>query len=135
YGLVVLPESLPRDRRASFQWRRANPAGALLLLREHPEVLGIASVLFLGNVAHEALPSMWVLYTDYRYGWNEITVGLTLGGIGICSAIVQAGLVGTVVERFGERRGLIAGMLFGACGFAVYALAPSGWIFCLGIPL
>jgi MFS transporter, DHA1 family, tetracycline resistance protein len=29
YGLFVLPESLPRERRAPFDWRSANPLGSL----------------------------------------------------------------------------------------------------------
>jgi DHA1 family tetracycline resistance protein-like MFS transporter len=134
YGLIILPESLPRNARASFQWRRANPVGALLMLRRYPQVLGIVSVLFLANVAHEALPSLWVLYTDYRYQWGEVTVGLTLAVVGASVALVQGGLVGAVVTRFGERRGLLMGLAFGATGFLFYGLASSGLLFCLGIP-
>ena len=36
YGFLILPESLPPERRAAFSWRRANPVGALRLLRAHP---------------------------------------------------------------------------------------------------
>src|SRR5262249_57765455 len=82
YGLVILPESLPRERRAGFQWRRANPVGALLLLRRHRHVLGIAAVLFIAAVAHEVQPSTFVLYTDYRYGWDTRTRGPGLAAAG-----------------------------------------------------
>ena len=71
YGLFVLPESLPPERRsAQFSWARANPLGSLRLLRSHPELFGLAGVTFLYYVAHEVLPSTFVLYTGYRYGWN-----------------------------------------------------------------
>src|SRR5262245_39924272 len=47
YGWFVLPESLPADRRMAFVWRRANPLGALTLLRSHRELTGLATVGFL----------------------------------------------------------------------------------------
>jgi DHA1 family tetracycline resistance protein-like MFS transporter len=90
YGLLVLPESLPVERRAAFQWRRANPLGSLTLLRSHPELFGLSTVLFLSAFAHEVLPSTFVLYASYRYHWTERDVGLALAAVGICSAIVTA---------------------------------------------
>src|SRR6476620_3532095 len=39
YGLLVLPESLPPERRAPFRWWRANPVGSLVLLRSHPQLM------------------------------------------------------------------------------------------------
>jgi MFS transporter, DHA1 family, tetracycline resistance protein len=135
YGLFVLPESLPKERRGEFQWRRANPVGALLLLREHTQVLGIAGVVFLSAIAHEVQPCMWVLYTDYRYHWDTRTVGLTLAAVGVFSAVVGGGLVRVVVARLGERSSLLLGLLFGATGFTIYGLAPVGVVFCAAIPL
>ena len=135
YGLFVLPESLPRERRAPFDWRRNNPLGSLKLLRSHRELLGLASVNFLGQLAHAVLPSVAVLYMGYRYGWDERTVGLVMAGVGICSMVVQGGLIGPVVKRFGERTALMVGQLFGAAGFVTYALATTGAVFLVGIPL
>ena len=135
YGLLVLPESLPRDRRASFAWRRASPIGALGLLRAHPGLLGLAAISFLYYLAHQALPAVFVLYGDYRYGWDERTVGLTFAGVGVCSAVVGGLLVRPVVRRFGERRSLIAGLAFGMLGFVIFGLAPTGWVFWSGIPV
>ena len=71
----------------------------------------------------------------YRYGWNELQVGMMLAGVGVCSMIVQGGLVKPVVAWLGERRALAAGLLFGAAGFSLYGLAPTGVIFALGIPV
>ena len=134
YGAFILPESLPAERRAAFHWRRANPVGSFFLLQKHPEVLGIAGVVFLSYLAHDALPSIWVLYTDYRFHWDARMVGLTLAAVGVASVIVQAGMIGAIVKRLGERRSLAVGLALGAIGFAVYGLAPTGWMFCLGIP-
>lgn len=135
YGVFVLPESLPPERRSHFSWARANPVGSLRLLRSHPELFGLASVTFLYYVAHEVLPSTFVLYTGYRYGWNSATVGLTLALVGVCTAIVSGGLVGPIVARIGERRAALTGLAFGAAAFALYGLAPTGSLFLAGIPV
>jgi DHA1 family tetracycline resistance protein-like MFS transporter len=135
YGWLVLPESLPAKRRTRFSLRRANPLGALALLRSQPQLSGLATVNFLSNLSHASLPSIGVLYMQYRYGWDERTVGFTMAGVGLCAMIVQGGLIGRTVQRFGERTTLIMGLGFGVAGFAVFALAPTGVLFWSGIPL
>ncbi|HEX5070151.1 MAG TPA: TCR/Tet family MFS transporter [Vicinamibacterales bacterium] len=135
YGLFILPESLPPERRAAFSWKRANPVGALRLLRSHPQLLGFATIHFLYNLAHQSLASVFVLYTGYRYGWTTADVGWALTAVGVAFAIVQGGLVGPLVSHFGERRTLVAGLIFGAIGFSFYGLAPTGWWFAAGIPI
>jgi DHA1 family tetracycline resistance protein-like MFS transporter len=135
YGLLVLPESLAFDKRMAFAWQRANPLGSLMLLRTHRELLGLAAANFLAQFAHVALPAVFVLYTGYRYGWGERAVGLTLALVGVCAVVVQAGLVGRAVKWFGERRTLVIGLLAGALGFVIHGIAPTGWLFCLGVPV
>jgi DHA1 family tetracycline resistance protein-like MFS transporter len=135
YGLLVLPESLPAEERGPFSWARANPVGSVKLLRSHAELFGLAISIFIGNIAHQALPTTFVLYAMYRYSWTERTIGLALAGVGVCSAIVGAGLVQPLVARIGERRVMIAGLWFGVAGFATYGLAATGLIFVLAIPL
>ena len=135
YGWLVLPESLPRERRMGFSWRRANPLGSLVLLRSHPELFGLAVVNFLSNLAHAALPSTFVLYAGYRYGWDAQTVGIMLASVGIASVIVQGGVIGPVVKCIGERAALLVGLLCGASGFAVYGAAPTGTLFLIGVPV
>jgi MFS transporter, DHA1 family, tetracycline resistance protein len=135
YGLLVLPESLPPERRAPLVWRRANPIGALAILKGRAVLRGLATMMFLRHVAHAALPSIFVLYATYRYGWDARTVGLALAGVGVGSLIVQGALVAPFVRRFGETSALLWGLAFGAVGFAIYALAPTGAVFCVGIAL
>ena len=135
YGLFVLPESLPPDRRRAFEWRRANPVGSLRLLRSRPGLMRLATIAFLSNLAHAVLPSVFVLYAGFRYGWQERTVGLSLALIGISSAIVQGALVGPLVARLGERLTLLTGLTFGVAGFVAYAFAPTGAVFLSVIPL
>lgn len=135
YGLFVLPESLPPEKRTRFSWKRANPVGSLVLLRSHGELLGLATVYGLYGLAHYVLSSVFVLYAGHRYGWDATHVGLTLGLVGICNIVVQALVVRRFVASFGERAALLTGLLFGAIGFAGYALAPTGLIFLLCVPV
>jgi DHA1 family tetracycline resistance protein-like MFS transporter len=135
YGLFVLPESLAPESRKAFAWRRANPVGSLVLLRSHPELLGLSSVNFTYFLAHQVLPSVFVLYTSFRYGWNEFTTGLTLAIIGVFNIIVQGVLVKRIVARFGERLSLFAGILCGGVGYAIYGLAPTGIAFLGALPI
>ena len=133
YGLFVLPESLTRERRSPFSWRKANPVGALKLLRSHPELWGFSVVTFLSNLAHAALPSVAVLYMGYRYNWDTKAVGLLLAGVGVCQIIVQGLLVGRVVKALGERHTILVGLVCGAAGFTIQAMAPNGAIYATGI--
>jgi MFS transporter, DHA1 family, tetracycline resistance protein len=135
WGLFVLPESLPKERRVRFSWKNANPLGALKLLRSHPMLTGLAGSYFLMNFAHVVLPTTTVLYMHYRYGWDTRAVGILLAGVGISSFIVQGFLVKPVVKWLKERRAVALGLIFGAVGFAIYGLAPTGSIFWIGVPV
>ncbi len=135
WGLFVLPESLPKEKRVPFAWKNANPLGALKLLRSHPILTGLAGSYFLINLAHGVLPSTTVLYMHYRYAWNTQDVGLLLAGVGVCSLIVQGFLVKPVVRWLKERRAMALGLTCGAIGFAIYGLAPTGRIFWIGVPV
>ena len=136
YGLLVLPESLPPERRTKkFDWAHANPFGSLMLLKQYPQVFGLAAVVFLANLAHYVYPSIFVLLADYRYGWKEDQVGWVLGAVGVCSIIVNVVLVGRLVKSLGERRALLLGLSCGVVGFLMYAFADVGWVFLIGLPI
>lgn len=135
YGFFVLPESLPPDKRsARFDWRHANPFGALVLLRRYPQVFGLASVFFLINLAQFSLNSTYVLYTDYRYGWGPQIVGYTLALVGLCSGLVQAVLVRRLMPALGERRMILTGLVICSVGYVFFGFASVAWVFVLGIP-
>jgi DHA1 family tetracycline resistance protein-like MFS transporter len=136
YGFFVLPESLaPEKRVARFDWRRANPIGSLGFLRRHGELLGLAAVGFLFQLAHTVLPSIFVLYAGYRYHWGSDIVGLTMMATGLLGVTVQMLFIGPVVARIGERGALLLGCLGGAAGFALYGLAPNGWAYLASAPV
>src|SRR4029079_19542121 len=134
YGFLVLPESLPAEKRQAFTLKRANPVGALALLRSHPELFRLATIQFIGYVAHEVF-NVWALYAIFRYAWNEGTIGLSLALVGVCSIIISAGMVQPTVSRLGERRTLYIGQFFGALGMILAGLASNSAFFFLSIPV
>jgi DHA1 family tetracycline resistance protein-like MFS transporter len=135
YGLLILPESLPLARRSPFRLRKANPVGALYLLRSDRILARLSVVNFFAQLAHVVLPSTFVLYATYRYGWDSKTVGLTLALVGICSMVVQGVAIGLIVKWLGERLALLMGLGFGVAGFLIFGMASTGSWFWLGIPV
>ena len=136
YGLLVLPESLtPEKRQGRLAWKNANPIGALRLLRSHAELLGLASVNFLGYLAHEIYATVWILYVMYRFGWDQRMIGMALAVVGVCSIVCSAVLVGPIVARLGERRALLTGLLFATAGFVIYGRADSSIAFFAAIAI
>jgi MFS transporter, DHA1 family, tetracycline resistance protein len=135
YGLIILPESLPPERRSGINWARANPVGSLLFLRSARNLLGLATVGLLFQLGFTVLPTIFVLYTGYRYGWTPQILGFTFMATGISQILVQAFLVGPVVRKIGERGAVLVGLSAGALGFVVYGLAPTGWLYLCGIPI
>lgn len=133
YGLFVLPESLAPANRVAFTWARANPLGALRLLRSHPELSGLAVVNFLLYFAHHVFSAVFVLYAGYRYGWGAWEVGVLLALVGVLDMIVQGLLVGPAVKRYGDRAVMVFGLFGGAVGIACMGLAPSGLLFTLAM--
>jgi DHA1 family tetracycline resistance protein-like MFS transporter len=130
WGLLVLPESLPRERRAAFVPSQANPLGALRMLRGQPLLGPLVGVAALNYLAHDSLPHTFVLYAHHRYAWDSRLVGLALAAVGVASMLVSALLVGRIVRRIGEERALFFGLGMGVLGFALYAAAPSSpWVF------
>ena len=120
YGLFVLPESLPRERRTPrLEWKRANPLGSLKLLRSHHELWGLTWVNFITYLAHEVFPNIWVIYCIAAFGWSTGSIGLTLALVGTVAAINQATMVGRVVRRLGERRTLLASLVLAVVGLAL----------------
>lgn len=133
YGAFVLPESLAPEKRMEFSWRRANPFGAMMLLRSHPELTGLAGVTFLLHFAHHVFSAVFVLYAAYRYNWHAWEVGTLLALVGVLDMIMQGLVVGPVVKRFGDRATMVFGLFGGAVGIAYMGWAPSGLWFTLAM--
>lgn len=129
YGLFVLPESLPKERRMAFAWSRANPLGAFRLLRRHAELTGLAWVYFLLYFAHHVFSAVFVLYAAHRYGFGPLETGLLLAFAGLLEMLVQIFLVGRVSGWLGDRRTMVVGLVLGAFGILGMGIAPTGWLF------
>jgi DHA1 family tetracycline resistance protein-like MFS transporter len=135
YGVLVLPESLRPELRSRFSWRRANPIGSVGLIRSRPGLPGLALVNFLNFLAFQVLPSIFVIYAGYRYGWDITAVGLALAIVGASTIVVQGLVVRPFIARFGETRALLTGLFFGIASFVAYGLAPNGTLFLAGVLL
>lgn len=136
YGYFILPESLKPENRRKFEWKRANPVGALLQLIRKPVVAQLAIVFFLINLAGQSLPGCWPYYTMERYGWGEAGVGLSLAFVGLCIAIVQGGLTRVIIPKIGEQRSVHYGLIMSTIGLAGIAFSSEAWmIFVAIVPL
>lgn len=128
YGLFVLPESLPPERRAPLQWNRLNPFAALVGLARLRAVGALVAVVALTNLAQIILHSVWVLYTTFRFDWGPRESGLSLFVVGVAAALVQGGLLGRLIARLGERRLAVLGLASATLAYAAYGLATAGWM-------
>ena len=135
YGLFVLPESLPPERRRAFSLARANPLGGLLRLRAYPMVAGLAVTFVCMSLAQRGMESVFVLYSRYRYGWHELENGLVLSLVGVGAALVQGVLIRRIVPRLGERRVVQLGLVLSMVGYVLYGVASRSWILLVGIVL
>lgn len=128
FGLFVLPESLPKEKRRHIELHRLNPFKSLLKVFKPSPILALIwcyFFLFLGGQVH---PSVWVLYTQYKFHWTALDVGVSLTCVGVLTAIIQGGLTRVVIPKLGEHRTLIWGIWNYILGFALFALATRGWM-------
>lgn len=128
YGYFVLPESLPKENRRNFEWKRANPLGSLLQLRKYPAVSGLIFSLVLVYIAVHAVQSTWTFYTIEKFGWSEKLIGYSLGFVGLMIALVQGGLIRIVIPKLGNERSVYIGLLLYSAGFLLYAFAAETWM-------
>jgi DHA1 family tetracycline resistance protein-like MFS transporter len=136
YGVFVLPESLPPERRTrAFDWKRANPMGSLTLLRSHANLLGLAFIGFLAQLAQLVWPAIFVLYTGYRYGWGTAAVGWAMMAGGVLGVLVQSFVVGPVVGRIGEKGALLVGLAATTLSTIWIGVAWQGWMYLASLPI
>lgn len=122
YGLFVLPESLPPDRRRAFNLARANPFNAFLDMARFAGLAPLMVALLFINTGQRGLEAIWVLFLDHRFGWGVREASFSLAFVGMLFVIVQGALVGPVVRRFGEWPVAIAGFALSAAAMAGYGL-------------
>ena len=134
YGYFILPESLAPALRRPFDWRRANPVGALLRLRRYtPAVLSLAAAVFLWVIGFQALPVTWNYFTIARFGWTPAQVGTSLAAVGVVAVIMQGLVSRRLIPALGERRTIVVGGVSAIAGYLIYAFAETGWQLYAGI--
>lgn len=127
YGYFILPESLPKENRRAFSWKRANPIGSLISVKRYPIVIGLLLAMSFLYVASHAVQSTWTFYTMYKFDWDETMVGYSLGLVGVLSAIVQGGLIRWVIPKIGQKWSVYVGIMLYIVGFVLFAFAFEGW--------
>ncbi|MFA9390834.1 MAG: TCR/Tet family MFS transporter [Prolixibacteraceae bacterium] len=139
YGLFVLPESLPVDKRRPFEWKRANPFGTIKKLNAYPIVGGLILSLFLIHIAGHSLQSTWSFFTMFKFDWSAREVGYSLGAVGVLVALVQGGLIRVIIPKIGEVNSVIIGFILWGTGMVLFSLASESWMmyaflvpYCLG---
>lgn len=139
YGYFVLPESLSKENRRKFEWKRANPFGSLQNLKKYPAVSGLILALTLVYLGSHAVQSNWSYFTAYRFQWTPKTIGISLAVVGALVALVQAGLIRIITPKIGNERCIYIGLLLYAVGMFLFAAATQSWMmfvflipYCLG---
>ena len=127
YGYFILPESLTSQKRRSFELNRANPFGALKIISNF-SAAGLFLVFFLIYLSHHATQSTWTYYTMFKFGWDEAMVGISLGVVGICVAVVQGGLTRWCIPKMGLTNAVYLGIGAYIIGFLGFSWAPNGKI-------
>lgn len=133
YGFTILPESLPRDRRRPFSWGRANVFGMFANLRDYPAVPALLFALSFWALSHQALQNTWSYFMMLKFGWDELAVGASLGGLGLAIAVAQGGMTRLLIPRWGERLSANVGMMCVAAAYLLFAIAPYGWLIYVGM--
>lgn len=139
YGYFVLPESLSKENRRRFEWRRANPLGSLLQLKKYPSMGGLIGALVLLYIAAHAVQSTWTFINIEKFRWSEAVIGYSLGMVGILVAVVQGVLMRFINPKLGNERSVYLGLTLYAVGLLLFAFASQTWMmfvflipYCLG---
>jgi MFS transporter, DHA1 family, tetracycline resistance protein len=139
YGYFILPESLSKQNRRPFEWKRANPVGSLMHLKKYPAIGGLIIALILVYIAAHAVQSNWNFFTMYRFNWTEKLVGISLGVVGLLVGVVQGGLVRFTSKTLGNEKSIYIGLALYGVGMCLFAFASQSWMmfvflipYCLG---
>ncbi len=128
YGYFILPESLKPENRRAFDWKRANPVGAIIQLKRYPKLIGLLAALLILYIAAQSTQTVWAYYTKEKFDWNKTWVGYSLGFVGITVAIVQGGLIRVIIPKIGQKKSIMYGLTLYLIGFILFALASEGWM-------
>ncbi len=98
FGLFVLPESLPREKRRAFGRRALNPFSTIFKAFKIPGLAIPLICLFVFEFANMVYPTLWAFFTRELFGWSTLLIGVSLAGYGVMLAGVQAGLMPVLMQ-------------------------------------
>lgn len=133
YGYFILPESLAKDKRRDFSWKRANPVGSFINASKYPAILGLLATLLLLYVASHSVQSNWSYYVIEKFQWTPTMIGYSLAVVGIMVALVQGGLIRLIIPKIGNRKAIYLGLTLYVIGFICFAFAANGLMMMLFI--
>ncbi len=128
YGYFILPESLSKENRRRFEWKRANPVGSFKSLRKYPSLRNFFIAFLIIYIASHAVQSNWSFFGKEVFGWSMTDIGISLAVVGFFVAIVQAVLIGKAVKKFGQSKTIYLGLFFNLLGFSLFAIATQEWM-------
>lgn len=128
FGYFFVPESLQPENRREIIPRKMLPGVSLAHVGKYAGLGALIFALFLANVAGQTLPAIWTFATMEMYDWNEAQVGYSLSFVGFVVAIVQGGLIGVFVKKFGEHKTIIIGFVLWTTGMLLFAFAQQSWM-------
>jgi DHA1 family tetracycline resistance protein-like MFS transporter len=128
YGWFVLPESLPRERRRRFRLAAANPLTSLRQLVALKGVGLLAGVVALMALAQFTLHTSWLLYTQFKFGWDAQANGWSMFAVGIMTAVVQGGLLRVMQKRIRLQKLALIGLTSSTLAFAAWGAVTEGWM-------
>jgi DHA1 family tetracycline resistance protein-like MFS transporter len=139
WGFFILPESLPKEKRRAFEWKRANPFGSLMFLRKYTGISELVASLILIYIAAHAIQSNWAFFVTEEFHWGPGTIGWSLGLVGLLVGLVQGVLTRVVNPKLGNERSVYVGLALYSVGMLLFAFATQSWMmfaflvpYCLG---
>ena len=138
-----LPETVTKDHPARVSAARGRGWSNLVKAFSQPRLGFVLTIYFLFIVAFSIMTTSFSLYTMFRFGYDAQHNGWLFAYVGVIAVVIQGGLIGKLVKRFGELPLVIVGaLLFAGSLFAVpfvgpeqgglIALLVGGGIFSLG---
>lgn len=128
FGYFILPESLDEAHRRKVELKKLNPFHSLFKLLFQPGMRILIWIYLLLYLAGQVHPSVWTLYTQYKFNWSAFEVGMSLSFVGISVALTQGYLTRIFVPKWGELNALRIGIIFYILDFIALAFATQGWM-------
>ena len=128
YGLIFVPESLPREKRRVVRYAKMIPGVSIAHLGTYVGLGALIAAIFMANIAGHVIPCSWSFFTMESFAWTESQVGYSLATIGLLVAVVQLSLIGWSVKRFGSKNVIMTGFILNAVGMMLFCLALEGWM-------